>query len=207
MKRILFLLLAIALLLVGCSEETHSFVRSAQGLLDEETGICYREQEASLEASRAGEEIGRIEGSEQILYAIPDLDPSLFLTDDLGAVYYAGEAPVDPAHWQIDRVLVCRVVGEMDEVKRRFEGEAQAATVAALCAAWFEGEDLGADVFLLEKVAAHYPVKLGSAAYPNLYCAIELRLTEGGGAYLTDKYGKRTVLLDAALAELLCGEN
>ena len=92
----------------------------------------------------------------------------------------------------------------MDEVKQRFDATANAQTVAAVRALWLEGQDLG-NVFLLEDVTSRYAVKMGSAAYPNLYGALELRFTESG-AYLCDKGGHRTVLVDAELAALLCGE-
>ena len=45
---------------------------------------------------------------------------------------------------------------------------------------------------------------MGCAAYPNLYYAIELRVTASGSVYLTDKYGKRVVLPDVAIVEELC---
>ena len=174
-------------------------------LVDGESGISYEEQDACFEASRAGDEVGVLEDG-SVLYAIPDLDPGLFLTDAYGAVYYANGELTLAALGTVDTVLVCRVVGEMDEVVRRLYAEENADHVAAICAAWENGEDLGSDVFLLEAVTAHYPVKLGSSAHPNLYYAIELRFAESR-AYLTDKYGKHTVKLDDALAALLRGEN
>lgn len=208
MKRIGLLLLLLVLLLSACSEQTHTFVLSADGgYLDEETDILYRALDSAYEASGAGNEVGRFANEaydyEAVFYEIPDMDPNVFLTDDYGDVYFAGAELPDASRWEIDTVLVCRVVGELSEVKGRFAVDSHAALVEAVRAAWFEGDDLGPDVLLLERVTAHYPVKLGRVAYPNLYYAIELRVTESGNVYLTDKYGKRAVLLDAALSEQL----
>ena len=211
MKRGLLLLIALVLLLVGCAseeKELHGFDRSADGYIDKTTGVCYRETDACFEASGAGAEFGQLLGAYgtlQICYEIPDQSASLYLTDEYGTVYYAGADEPDAALWQIDTVLVCRTIGDMDEVKNHL-GSESAAIVAAVRNAWFQGEDLGSDVFLLEEIAAHYPVKMGSADHPSLYYAIELRLTADGDAYLTDKYGKQTVKIDAALAALMCGE-
>ena len=210
MKRCLLLLIALVLLLAGCTAEDplHSFERGADGFVDKTTGIRYREAEACFEAASAGKTVGQCLGSLQVLYTfyeIPDLDGAVYLTDDYGTVYYADGADMDASLWTVDTVLVCRTVGEMDEVKKNF-GDKDAATVAAIRDAWFLGEDLGADVFLLEDAVSFYPVKMGSADYPNLYYAIELRFTADGTAYLTDKYGKQTVKLDGALAARMCGE-
>ena len=206
MKRLgLLFVLCLALLLSACADELHPMTLTAEGdLVDGESGIAYREQDVCFEASRAGDEVGVLADGD-VLYAIPDLDQGLFLTDAYGTVYYANGELTLSALGTVDTVLVCRVVGEMDEVVRRLYARDDAAHVAAICAAWENGEDLGSDVFLLEEVTAYYPVKLGSSTCPNLYYAIELRFAESG-AYLTDKYGKHTVKLEDTLAALLRGE-
>ncbi|MBR6728175.1 MAG: hypothetical protein IKM08_08270 [Clostridia bacterium] len=211
MKRIWLLILAAALLLVSCADgASHTFSVEEDGrYLDEDTDILYTALDDCYEASYAGEEIGRFtdeaHGVEQILYAIPDLDAALFLTDKNCDVYYAGSAPLDAALWEIDTLLVCVEVGVMNEVQNRFDAVNDPEVVGAVQDLWFSGEDLG-NVFLLETVSERCAIKMGSAAYPNLYYAIELRMTEEGGVYLCDKAGRRTVALDAALAALLCEE-
>lgn len=176
--------------------------------MDEDTEILYRALDSAYEAGRAGNEVGRFTVEKHnyinVFYAIPDMDPTLFLTDDYGDVYYAGTEEMDASRWDVDTVLICRLVGELSEVKGRFDTQNRADLVSAVHEAWFAGEDLGSEVFLLETAVACYPVKMGCAAYPNLYYAIELRVTASGSVYLTDKYGKRVVLPDVALVEELC---
>jgi hypothetical protein len=208
MKRaFLLLIMVFSLLLVACSADTHTFVMQQDGrYVDEETEAVYTMQDGFFEAGRSGEEIGRYEDEEngysQVFYAIPNLDPNEFLTDDNGDVYCADGALPAFADWSVDVLLVCREIGLMDEVKQRFDATSGAETVAAVRELWLTGEDLG-NIFLLESVTSRYAVKMGSAAYPNLYGALELRFTENQ-AYLCDKGCRRTVAVDAALAERLC---
>lgn len=212
MKRVLLLVLAAMLLLLpACSDDgLHAFTVTDDGrYVDGETDVSYTPLPDEYEASYAGEQLGRYEDEENgytlLLYAVPDMDSTQFITDENGGVYCAGVF-TEAAAWEMNAVLVCDEIGAMDRVVRRFDAPDGAETVAAVRDLWFEGEDLG-NVFLLESVSRRYAVKLGSAVYPNIYYALEIRMTEEGGTYLCDKAGRRTVALDAALAAVLCGED
>lgn len=198
MKRILFLLLALLLLLTGCSDE-RTFSMAGKGYVDRETDICYTILDMAYEADAYSEAWGSYtdEKYEYTLtfYVIPDMDSALFLTDEYSNVYYGGETPIDAATWEIDWISFFEESMILENFRFSSDGEEQ-ATVSALRDLWFEGE---AVMLPLDAPESAYAVKFKTKELVNLSYSIYLRLYEDGSAYLCDKAGERAVRLSDEL--------
>ncbi|MBQ3482559.1 MAG: hypothetical protein IJA78_00080 [Clostridia bacterium] len=205
MKRLLPLLLALLLLLTACGKKA-SFERDADGMgyTDTKTEVHYRLLEPAYVPAAVGEEIGFYQDREHdftcTFYKIPELDPSVYLTDDQRNVYVAGDALPDASGWEIAAILVC----DYDEVsveRFRLTAAADAATVAKIRTLWFEGD--GSTFAPITGLVSTRRLQLMCDDYPNLFYCFTLSVYEGGDAYFSDTYTGRTVAVPAALATLL----
>lgn len=201
MKRILFLLLALLLLLTGCSDE-RTFSMTSKGYMDEKTDICYGVLDMAYEADAYGEAWGSYTdekyGYTLTFYTIPDMDSALFLTDEYSNVYYGGDAPIDATTWELERISFCEEDTISFEKFRFSSGGEEQTTVNALRDLWFEGETV---MLPLDTPQSIYAAKLKTKAFVNLSYCLSLRLYEDGSVYLCDKPGQRAVKLPDELAK------
>ena len=205
MKKISLLLLALVLLLSSCAG-VRTFERDEQGYgyTDKRSDLYYAELDDAFEPAKTGDVFGEYEnketGAKRIFSVIPDLDPTLFLTDDYLNVYYAGETTIDAAKWQITAVLVCNEdVISVEEF--RFTAAADAAAVADIRALWFE---TASDAVLPFSSAVYKRrIKMSCDAYPNLLYCFSFLEYENGEAYFYDASTRRAVAVPDALASLL----
>ena len=204
MKKFLLLLLPLLLLLSSCSD-VRKFERDADGYgyTDEKSDLHYIELDAAFEPASAGEVWAEYKNEEtgktRTFRAIPELEPTRFLTDEYLNVFYAGDTPPDAASWELSMILVCKedAIGVEDF---RFTAE-QAETVNAIRTLWFEGA--GDDVLPFQSADYKRRIKLSCDAYPNLLYSFSFLAYDSGEAYFYDASSRRTVAVPDALAALL----
>ena len=191
--RLAVLLLAL-LMLAGCSSR---FTLSETGYTDTETDLHYLALPSSFEAAGGGSEVGTYEdetyGRTVTFRVIPDADPTKFLTDADGFVYYAGETAPDASLWQIKSIMVC----EEDAISVEKSRLIDPTLIAEIRALWFAGDE---GELPLEDVVQSRRLKLTSADFPGIYYCFNLYVYEGGSAYFYDAEARRAVAVDAALA-------
>lgn len=205
MKKISLLLLSLVLLLSSCSD-VRTFERDADGYgyTDKKSDLYYVELDAAFEPAQTGEAFGAYEnkktGATRTFSVIPDLDPALFLTDEYLNVYYAGEAPLNAAEWELSVILVCEedVISVEDF---RFTAQKDAATVAEIRSLWFEGAGDAALPF--SDAVYKRRIKMSCDAYPNLLYCFSFLAYDSGESYFYDASSRRTVAVPDTLAALL----
>lgn len=205
MKKISLLLLALVLLLSSCSG-VRAFERDAEGYgyTDKKSDLYYVELDATFEPLKAGEPFAEYKNKEtgvtRTFHEIPDLEPTLFLTDEYWNVYYAGKEPVDASKWELSAILVCDE--DVISVEAfRFTAEKDAATVATIRSLWFEGA--GDAVLPFSAATCKRRIKLSCEAYPNLLYCFTFLAYDSGEAYFYDVSSRRTVAVPDTLAALL----
>lgn len=201
--KLLFAALALLLLLCGCSGGAR-FERDGDGFgyTDAKTGVHYVALPSQYEAGRAGDAVGAYTDRKfdvtTTFYAIPDLDSSLYLTDDNAYVYTAADPLPDAKTWQISAVLVC----DSDAVSVESFRLTDAASITAVRALWFEGE---AVELPLVKASASRRLKLASVEHPNLYYCFNFYAYEDGTGYFYDAEAGRAVACSAELVVAIKG--
>jgi len=197
------LLLALSLLLVGCKDRLPAFAVDADGngYTNEETGVHYVALDFPYEAVGRGEAVGVYDHPKldysHVFYAIPDEDPTLFLTDDSMTVWYAGEVAIDAAEWELSAVIVCREDVVSVELFALTVGEEDAA-IDEVQALWFSGEEAE----LPEGSAAvSRTVKLATDAYPGIYYSFYFYWYESGEGYFFAPVSGRCVAVPDNLTE------
>lgn len=205
MKKLLLLLLPLLLLLSSCSN-VRKFERDAEGYgyTDTKSGLYYVELDAAFEPASAGEAWGEYKNKKtektRTFRTIPELEPTLFLTDEYLNVYYAGDTPPDAAKWEVSAILVCEedVISVEDF---RFTTEGDTETVNAIRSLWFEG--VGDGVLPFKDADYKRRIKLSCEAYPNLLYSFSFLAYDTGEAYFYDASSRRTVAVPDTLAVLL----
>ena len=204
MKRLLPVLLALTCLLCACSS-SHTFLRDdgGAGYTDTETNIYYLALDPQFEAMSAGEVLGEYEDkTTDTVYSfrvIPELDPTLFLTDNDQNVYYAGEGAFRAADWQLHLVLIC----EEDAIaveRLRLSAPEAAQSIADLRTLWFEGDT---ESLPTAETTENYTLKMMTPAFPNLMYSISLYCYADGAVYLYDAFSHRARAVPATLAAKL----
>ena len=201
MKKRLLPLFALCCLLFSafcaCADERRfSLTENGFALTDSKTGVCYTVLSPAFEPSKGGDAVGVYQADgdlEVTLRTIPQLEESLWLTDDNKNVYCACETLPDPAAWTLTAVLFC----EEDAVsieRCRLSAESDDAALALLRALYFEGED--ASLPLTAATLARR-VKLVSAEVPNVYYCFDYYRYEDGRAFFFERFSGRTVEIPA----------
>ena len=194
MRALRFGVLLLALLmLAGCAAR---FELTESGYTDTQTDLHYLALPSAFEATKGGSEVGTYEdetyGRVVTFRVIPDADPTLFLTDADGFVYYAGDTVPDASLWQIKFIAVC----EEDAISVEKSRLTDPTLIAQIRACWFEG---GAGELPMEDVTNSRRLKLSSAEFPGIYYCFNFYVYESGVGYFYDAETRRAVALDAAL--------
>ena len=200
MKRLIPLLLVLVLLLAGCGNGLHTFKGAENGYVDIDSDRCYVMLDMAYESKAYSNEYGVYENeayqSTKSFFEIPKMDPTLYLTDAYGNVYYAGDVPIDASEWELSMILFCQE--EMISIEEfRFAASDAAQTVQRLRDLWFEGERAEMPLAAAKNV---YAVKLMTADLANVCYGLQFLAYEDGNAYLCDKQRDRAVQLPADLA-------
>lgn len=205
MKKLLLLLLSLVLLLCSCSGvRTFERDEDGYGYTDTKSDLYYAELDAAFEPAKTGEAWGEYRNKEtdvtRSFYEIPELEPTLFLTDKYLNVYYAGDEEIDAATWTLSAILVCDedVVSIVDF---RFTAEEQGQTVSEIQRLWFEGA--GDAMLPFGSAAYKRRIKLTCKQYPNLLYCFSFLAYDSGEAYFYDASSRRTVAVPDTLAALL----
>ncbi|MBQ8339424.1 MAG: hypothetical protein IJY16_03150 [Clostridia bacterium] len=203
MKRSVLLLLLLSLLLAGCKQGLPVFTVDADGngYTNKETGVHYAALDFHYEAVKRGTAVGAYTNKKldytRSFYSIPGVDASLFLTDDDLTVWYAGDAVIDAATWELSGVLICQEEAISVELFGLLPGEEDAA-IAEIQTLWFSGEatELPEGTAMLCRT-----VKLSTKAWPGLYYSFYFYLYESGEAYFYAPVPSRAVAVPEALVE------
>ncbi len=198
MRRFLLIcLLLTALLLAGCSSR---FSLTESGYTDGKTGRHYVALSPAFEAAGGGEEVGTFEdevyGRVVRFRVIPGADATRFLTDEDGAVYCADAQLPDACAWEIAHVLIC----QEDAISVEIARVTDAPSIAAVRAAWFEGEECELPLDAA-KTVRH--LKLVSDEYPGVYYCFRFYLYEDGSCYFYSTAQRRAVTVPAELAAII----
>lgn len=202
-KSALLFLLALLLLLAGCKQSLPAFAvdSDGNGYTNKETGVHYVALDFHYEAVKRGNVVGAYTNKKldytRSFYGIPGADASLFLTDDDLTVWYAGDAVIDAATWELSGVWVCQEEAIAVELFGFLPGGAD-ATIAEIQTLWFSGEatELPEGAATLCRT-----VKLSSKAWPGLYYSFYFYLYESGEAYFFSPIPSRAVAVPRTLAE------
>lgn len=207
MKRILVLLLALSLLLVGCGggddvATGNEFSRDAggYGVTDTVTGIHYVALDLAFEPAVTSALIGTYADGAytRTFYKIEGLDPALYIADNELGVWYAGEGAPDPKALTVAAILVCEETAFSRELFRFSTGE-QDETIAAIKSLWFEGESTD---FPETNVQKKRSLKLSFAELPSLFYRFDFGVFEEGAFFFDRMSGRAVAVPDALAAEL-----
>lgn len=196
------LLLTLTLLLCGCGDARFERDSDGFGYTDTKSGAHYVALPSQYEAGRAGEAVGVYTNKQYnvttTFYTIPDLDSSLYLTDDSGYVYTAADPLPDVKNWNVSAVLVC----DSDAISVESFRLTDAASIGEIRSLWLEGE---ACELPLVKASATRRLKLASADHPNLYYCFNFYAYESGEGYFYDAEAGRAVACSAELVTAIKG--
>ena len=207
MRRILPLLLALLCLLTACGKKEGTFVQDEDGLgcTNTDTGIHYKALDFCFRPAKTGRTVGTYVSDQveytRTYYEIPGKDTALFLADDEGGVWYAGDAPLTPSSMTAEKILVCEN-GDVSLALLSFTKEANGATVSALLNGWFSGTatELPEGIPSLVREIRILYTELENIHYCVNFCVME------DNGYLYDIGSGRAVALTPELTATLCGE-
>ena len=204
MKRILILLLALSLLLVGCNggddvTTGNEFSQDADGygVTDTVTGIYYRALDFAFEPAITSGVVGTYKNGEytRTFYKIKGLDPALYVADSELGVWYAGENAPDPRALTVSAILVCEQTSFSRELFRFSAGEAD-AMIKEILALWFEGESVDYPESTVQKKRT---LKMSFEELSNIFYCFDFGVFEEG-AFFYDRMSGRAVAVSADLA-------
>lgn len=204
MKRILVLLLALSLLLVGCGDGDdiatgNEFLQDddGYGVTDTVTGIHYVALDLAFEPAVTSAVVGtyRDGAYTRTFYQIEGLDPALYVADNELGVWYAGEGAPDPRTLTVTAILVCEQTAYSRELFRYAAGE-QDVMIAAIKSLWLDGE--GTDLPETD-VQKKRSLKMSFSELPNLFYRFDFGVFEEG-AFFFDRMSGRAVAVPPELA-------
>jgi hypothetical protein len=207
MKRILVLLLALSLLLVGCNGGDdavtgHEFSQDADGygVTDTVTGIHYVALDLAFEPAVTSAVVGTYTNGAftRTFYQIKDLDPALYVADNELGVWYAGEGKPDPKALTVTAILVCEQTAFSRELFRYAAGEGD-LMIAAIKGLWFDGESTD---FPESDVQKKRSLKMSFAELPNLFYCFDFGVFEEGAFFFDRMSGRAVAVPDALATEL-----
>lgn len=206
MKRIGLLCLALLLLLCGCAQ-TMQLEKTKEGYIEQRSGACYVALDPAYQPATRGDAVAEYNnadrGIKRMFYEIPGLDTALYLADEYGNVYYAGDALPDAASWQLTAALVCEEESISVERCRISEGSDD-AELALLKSLWFE--EASEAELPISAPEYTFQIKLCGKEFSMLYYNFSMQIYKSGEIYFYDAVSGRTVEVPRTLAVKLCPE-
>jgi hypothetical protein len=195
LKKFLYLLTAVLILLTSCSNVVR--ITYKDGLyIDAANDIKYRNASVSYEPVSIGDEYARF--GKTTLYTIPGTEPTEWLTEKyegIGSVFYADNVTL-PSLPEFGTVKIHVCVSGLKTISIATIDDA--AVISALIDALENGEQTEA-----KNPTESYYLKAASDSYPFLYYNIIYIKSADGQCYLYDRGTKRCVAAGTLLDKYL----